>query len=406
MQLDTAASSGGIRLAFLDGNGNAIEGASSPLLTTSTKNVNGGWQRLTVTYTPTTSFATRASVISEGFSGTAYVDCIQLEEEDAASTYNLVEEGSFEHITSFPVVSGNIFGWYYSGNATVCNNNEADSTDTHFGTCGVKINGGSGMQRIGQDIKLNAPAGTTFLFSGWGKANALPDSVAEKTAETQAYFGLIVRLYYADNTSDVYYFPFDSYYSDWQQKGGVIVPKEGNQGKKITHAVVVASYDNNINTAWFDNISLRMEPAQSYEYNEDGKPIVAAQTGTGTQAAEYTGVDLTKYTAPNGNQSAYTYNTQHDVLTAASGGVTSSYTYDTSGNLLTTKQKGTGTNYLSGSATMTADRNHTQSTTDVNGNTVSYDYHYYFNHGGTGHKFPHKHYWKNAQHQKWIEIEV
>ena len=380
VKLDTAASSGGIRLAFLKESGDAIEGASSPLLTTSTKNVNGGWQRLTVTYTPTTSLAARASVISTGFSGTAYVDCIQLEEEDAASTYNLVEEGSFEHINLIPVVSGNIFGWYYSGNASIRSNDSGNtnSANTNFGTHGVRINGGSGMQRIGQEIKINAPAGTTFLLSGWGKANALPDSVAEKTTDTQAYFGLIARLYYADNTSDVYYFPFDAYYSDWQQKGGIIVPKKGNQDKAITHAVVVASYDNNINTAWFDNISLRMEPAQSYEYNEDGKPIVSSQTGTGTQEAKYTGVDLTSYTAPNGNKSTYTYNTKHDVLSATSGGVTSTYTYDSSGNLLTTKQKGTDANYLSGSATMTADRNHTQSATDVNGNTVSYTYDDYF----------------------------
>ena len=382
VRLDTAASSGGIRLAFLDGNGNAINGASSPLLTTATNGVNGGWQRLTVTYTPTTSLAARASVISTGFSGTAYVDCIQLEEEDAASTYNLVEEGSFEHINLIPVVSGNIFGWYYSGNASIRSNDSGNtnSANTNFGTHGVRINGGSGMQRIGQEIKINAPAGTTFLLSGWGKANALPDSVAEKTTDTQAYFGLIARLYYADNTSDVYYFPFDAYYSDWQQKEGIIAPKKGNQGKAITRAIVVASYDNNINTAWFDNISLRMEPAQTFAYDSNGNPVSAAQSGSGSESTTYSnGVDLTSYTAANGKTKyTYTYNAKHDVLTAKSANVTNTYTYNTAGNVTSSKLTGSGTSmFLQSTYTPTTDKNHIKESTDVNGIKTTYDYDYY-----------------------------
>ena len=68
----------------------------------------------------------KACVISPGLgSNTAYADTLQLEREDAASTYNLVETGSFEELTSLPQVGGNIFGWYYFGSAAVVNDSTA-----------------------------------------------------------------------------------------------------------------------------------------------------------------------------------------------------------------------------------------------------------------------------------------
>ena len=231
-----------VRLALLSTAGEIL--AASPALTTSTQGANGGWQRLSATYTVGDSDITvMASMLSSGLSGNAYVDCLQLEEEEAASTYNLAEEGSLENISSFPAVSSSVFGWYKAGNAV------SSTGSTYFGSKAVKITGGSGAQRIGQQIPLNAPAGSTFLFSGWGKANALPGSVAEKSADDQAYFGLVARLYYADKTSDVFYFPFNAYNSNWQQVSGVLAPKEGNKEKVITSVIIVAAYDNNINTA-------------------------------------------------------------------------------------------------------------------------------------------------------------
>ena len=73
-------------------------------------------------------------------------------------------------------------------------------------------------------------------------------------------------------------------------------------------------------------------------------------------------------------QPNYTYNGKHDVETETSAGVTASYTYSPAGNRLTSKLQGTGSIYLSDSAYVSEDKNHTTSVTDVNGSTTTYTY--------------------------------
>ena len=95
----------------------------------------------------------------------------------------------------------------------------------------------------------------------------------------------------------------------------------------------------------------------------------------------YTGVDLTQYTAVNGNKYTYTYNAKHDILTATAAGIKNTYTYDTSGNATSSKLTSTDTTntaYLYSSATMSDDRNHTLSVTDTAGKTTTYDYNKYY----------------------------
>lgn len=371
VRLDNAIADGGVYLALLDAN-TGTELARSQSVNVVTGGINNGWQRLTVTYAPSTRVVVKASVISTGLgSNVAYADCLQLEREDAASTYNLIETGSFDQLSSVPVVgsSNNIFGWYYAGNI-------AFEGGARFGSKMAKIYGRSGAQRVSQNITVNAPAGSTFLLSGWGKANALPDSVAQKSSDDQPYFGLVARIYYADGSSEPFYFSFDPYFSDWQERSGILMPSEANQNKAITSVTVVAAYDNNANTAYFDNISLRLEPSQTYRYDSNGNPVAATQPGTGSESASYSNsVDLTGYTAANGSKYTYTYNSAHDITSAKVGGLTATTTYNVNGNATGAKLTADGTNlYMETSSTPTPDRNHTETVTDANGYTTTYAY--------------------------------
>mgnify|MGYP000507830761 CR=1 FL=1 len=109
----------------------------------------------------------------------------------------------------------------------------------------------------------------------------------------------------------------------------------------------------------------------------DADRAAATQTGTGTEKAGYTGTDLTSYTAANGAKYTYTYNAAHDVTSASVAGIKSTTTYNEAGNVIGSKLTSTEKNeqkYLESSAVATPDRNHTQSVTDVNGNTTSYGY--------------------------------
>ena len=372
IHLNNALTSGGVYLALLDSN-TETELARSQMVTATSSEIDGGWQRLTVTYKPSSRVVVKASVISTGLgSNTAYADCLQLEQENAASTYNLIETGSFDQLSSVPSVGGNIFGWYYSGNV-------AFESGGLFGSKVAKIEGRSGSQRISQNITLNAPAGSTFLLSGWGKANALPSSVPALTPETKdyPYYGLVARLYYDDGASEPFYFSFDPYSSDWQERSGILMPSEANQNKQIISVTVVTAYDNNANTAYFDNVSLRMEPAQTYRYDENGNPIAATQEGTGSENATYAanGIDLTGYTAANGSKYTYTYNSSHDVTLAEIGTLNTATTYNDAGNVTRSKlYDDANTMYMESTAVATPDKNHTQTITDANGDTTNYTY--------------------------------
>ena len=366
----TFGTDGGVYLEIYSlSGGQYLPTSKSEVINYSTESFCDGWVRICLTFAAPQSGTVRVALSGANYKGLILADDFQLENEKSAATFNLMVNASFEE--SNTLNSSNSCGlWYKTGNATI-----STTTPTYFGDNSACLSG-TGQQRANQNITLNLPLATTFILSGWAKATALPRSKTSISATTDPYFGLIIRLYYSDNTSEVHWYPFDPYCTDWQYVQGILVPeKTGNV--TITEAAIVAAYDNNINTAYMDNITLRIERSQVYTYDEDGKPITATQSGTGMQSAEYynNSVNLEYFTAENGAKTRYTYNDQHDVVTASLGGATCTNDYNTSGNLTGSMMTATGeTKYIKSSTEPTSDRNHTATATNVNGNTVSYTY--------------------------------
>lgn len=323
-----------------------------------------GWQRVSATYTPAGSGNYRFLFKLSGCNGTAYLDDLQLEQAEAASTYNLLQNGSFEN-----TLSGN---WSING----MSKSSLTTTLKPFGTSGVKVTGSqNAIRRASQTITLNCSSDTTFLLSGWALAEYAAPNSAREYAWGQRYFGLIAEIFYTDtSTAETQSVPFEWSGQDWQCAVGTIVPKRS--GKTVRKIIIYCAYDYNSGTAWFDNISLRQEPVQTYTYNEKGNLSAATQTDTRTESYGYntSGVDLTSYTAMSGIKYTYTYNSQHDVKTESGGGLTNEYTYDSSGNITQSHLSASNTKALISKGTLTADRNHTASTTDVNGTMTSYTY--------------------------------
>lgn len=328
-----------------------------------------GWQRVSATYTPAGSGNYRFLFKLSGCNGTAYLDDLQLEQAEAASTYNLLQNGSFEN-----TLSGN---WSING----MSKSSLTTTLKPFGTSGVKVTGSqNAIRRASQTITLNCSSDTTFLLSGWALAEyAAPNSVREY-GWGKRYFGLIAEIIYTDtSTAETQSVPFEWSSTDWQCSVGTIVPKRS--GKTVKNIHIYCAYDYNSGTAWFDNISLRQEPVQTYRYDEKGNVTAATQTGTGTENAQYdsNGVDLLQYTAANGTKYSYEYNNAHDVTKTTVGSLTATTSYNKSGNTTGARLVGKDSNgnaslALQSSATPTADRNHTSSVTDANGSTTSYTY--------------------------------
>ncbi len=66
------------------------------------------------------------------------------------------------------------------------------------------------------------------------------------------------------------YVSFNDDFTDWQYASGVIIPKQ--RGLMIKDITVYCAYDYNANDAYFTNISLVQEPAETYSYDSKGTP--------------------------------------------------------------------------------------------------------------------------------------
>ena len=236
-----------------------VQNGSSTLQTfllTDTKpsaDIESGWQRVSATYTPASDGTYRFLFRLSGCTGTAYLDDVQLEQADAASTYNLIQNGSFE----FGASAWDTSDW--QTNNAAC----AQPAEQRFGTHAAHITGKQdGRARVSQRVTLNCSSDTTFLLSGWALAQyAAPNPARECGEEDEEnnkearYFGLIAEITYSDDTSEWQSVPFEWSTTDWQCAVGTIVPKQS--GKTVSHINVYCAYDFNSGTVWFDNIALR-----------------------------------------------------------------------------------------------------------------------------------------------------
>ena len=143
----------------------------------------------------------------------------------------------------------------------------------------------------------------------------------------------------------------------------------------VSTITVYLAYDYNINTAWFDQITLTEEPAQTYTYNDDGKVVAVTTSSQSTNTYKYNGPDLTQFVSAGLGQFDFTYDSSHNMTKATNDGINLTAQYDGAGNNTLAKlQKGTSGIYLQNSASYTSDQNHIASSNDVNNITTSYTY--------------------------------
>ena len=240
---------------------------------------------------PETSGTYYMAFLQDRADGTAYCDDLLLEESEAASEINLVQNGRFAWL-----VNGKPEGWVP---------NSYTISDEHpFGQSLSKSmrvsNTMNGYARTHQVIPLNLLADeATFLLSGWGKANSVGGTARKHEDGDERYFGLVAEIAYTDGTTENQYVSFNGDYADWQFASGVIVP--GKRDKWVQEITVRCAYDYNANDAYFTNISLVLEPAETYSYDSKGNPI-AATDGSAKTASEFFADSqrLKSYTTPGG----------------------------------------------------------------------------------------------------------
>lgn len=139
---------------------------------------------------------------------------------------------------------------------------------------------------------------------------------------------------------------FNGDYADWQFASGVIVP--GKRDERVKEITVRCAYDYNANDAYFTNISLVLEPAETYSYDSKGNPI-AATDGSAKTASEFFADSqrLKSYTTPSGAKHTLGYDASNNLQEDTLAGLTN-YTYHNDSGSPTTSmtRKGYSGDYL------------------------------------------------------------
>ena len=155
---------------------------------------------------------------------------------------------------------------------------------------------------------------------------------------------------------------------------GVIIPKR--RDLMIKDITVYCAYDYNANDAYFTNISLVLEPAETYSYDSKGNPI-AATDGNAKTASEFFADSqrLKSYTTPGGAKHTLGYDANNNLQSDELAGLTN-YTYhNTSGSATTSMtRKGYSGDYLKSQNIYDSTGRFRTASEDANGVTTQYGY--------------------------------
>ena len=355
------------KISVLNSSGTEVE-ASQQFTTKTSSDIDDGWERISYTFASPGTGTYYIGVSAGGFSGSYYVDDIQIDTGALAGSKNLVNGGK-----------PNSTEYWGLSQLTYDSSSQSGSP---FGAGVFKISGDISTNKIGAvNVNINEKSGGTYIVSGWGKATAVGSTATVYEGE-KPYFGMLAAVYYTGVSGEEWHFiPFSKDYTDWQFASGIVVPK---QDKPVKMIKVYLIYKNNGGTAYFDNISLTKEPCSSYTYDDKGNPVSAKEGGAKTSCEYQSGTSiLTKYTASTGVTSSFTYApTTHNLNTVTSAGVTTTNTYNSAG-LLTQSVSTGGVQKQKTSAAYDSYGQKTSST-DVNNTTTSYDRSYYTGHHISG----------------------
>ena len=167
---------------------------------------------------------------------------------------------------------------------------------------------------------------------------------------------------------------FNGDYAGWQFASGVIVP--GKRDEWVKEITVRCAYDYNANEAYFTDISLVLEPAETYSYDSKGNPV-AATDGSAKTASEYftDSQRLKSYTTPGGAKHTLWYDASNNLQEDTLAGLTN-YTYHNGSGSPTTSmtRKGYSGDYLKSQNVYDSTRRFRTQAVDVNGITTGYAY--------------------------------
>ena len=349
--------------------------ASERLQTVTDSSIDGGWRRLSVTFTmPQGSSAATVQLFMNAESGVAYFDAIQLEEGKAPSAYNQLENAGLER-----AASDNSLRPEYWDSATLDYSSEDDHlvTNAYAGNKAFQLAGGPSINKqIFQDVPVVGTEEDTYVVSAWAKANAVPND-----DNSHRKFLIAARITYSDGKT---LYKFVGYYNpaitDWQYVTASFTLSDNNSStnKTVTAVAVCAEYYYEAQNMLIDNLQLIKEAVPTYTYDDDGNLIRVTDNAEQKSSMEYSNGNLTKSIDAKGYDYEYTYNTNHTLKKATSQtGVSYNYTYESKGRptkLVVEDNDSNSSTKIETNVTYSSGKSYVASETDANGNTIDYTY--------------------------------
>lgn len=329
----TAFGSGGcVKLEVLN-SGNVLLGSDSIKLKSS--NVGDGWARLVVCFTGNGA-AAKIRISAINAQGIFYADDVQVEPsilpdgEAAPSNVNLIDNGNLQYYGG---------GWTVSG-MHFCTNVGRGVTGS--GAYSIQADGDpASAEKAYQTVPINLASSETYVLSGWAKANslytgetAITAGQTDPTTDQSKRFGLCAELKYSDEEIEYHYVPFNADIVDWQYVSLAIVPKRENQ--VVSSITVSCVYNFNARTAYFDDLSLVREAAQTMKYDSEGNLISVMSTGNKKEENAFSNGKLIQTVKDGSGSLSFSYsnpNNSHQITQISDGVVKENFIYDTSGNI-------------------------------------------------------------------------
>ena len=199
---------------------------------------NDGFVRIVLPFEFTGTKSVRCEILADGYVN-VNVDAAQLENNDYATPYNMLENGSGEASDS---------SWVLSTGATRVENEQ------FHGKASFKITGSiSANKYVSQAVKVLNGTGNceSFTLSGWAKAPCFAKKY--RTGENTPVFRLRAVINYVDSSVETHYAEFSAYTDEWQTAS---VDFAKASAKVIDNVTVYCEYGYALGEAFFDNIQL------------------------------------------------------------------------------------------------------------------------------------------------------
>ncbi len=387
--------------------------------------INNGWRRLSATIDlPSNTAKVVIFLVIRNCTGNAYFDSVQLEEGETPNSVNLLTNSGFEKYSGYTPT-----GWTKSDNilAYSATYGSVALSGTKGGSRALVIAGNPQNEyTFSQTVNVPANVSDTYILSGWAKANAvnstyhshyekngveITDEAANDIFEStnkkddegvalaeDSRFELAVEVTYTcgDETRKQFKEParFNTSITGWQYSSVPICltyaddrSTTADDGKIYTPTkiTVYLTYSEQGNVAYFDNIQLIKDVAQSYIYDTEGNVVTVSANAEQKNNMTYDpeSNDLKEYYDAGHNKTTFQYDENHNLTEVTSPkGVVTNYTYNDKGQNTSTVITGVGnagqimtsTEYTAASGSIYAGA-YVSSVTDQHGNETNYTYH-------------------------------